>query len=126
MFLDKLHSPFQFYNKNTSSTIVYDQGTSIKFHCLLSVLQMKPGNKKEPKGSGLHRLHKAFTPEYLSIEFCTFFFISNRVTTKSRGKSLNVACTLGHMQSPLLIIIFLCLKLTFQFINFLLLYTWRL
>jgi len=28
MFLDKLHSPLQFYNKNTSSTIVYDQGAN--------------------------------------------------------------------------------------------------
>ena len=35
------------------------------------VLQMKPVNKKEPKGSGLHRLHKAFM---CSIEFGTFFF----------------------------------------------------
>ena len=28
MFLDKLQSPLQFYNKNTSSTIVYDQGVN--------------------------------------------------------------------------------------------------
>ena len=35
------------------------------------------------------------------------FFISKRVTTKPRVKSLNVACTLGRMQSPLLIANFL-------------------
>jgi len=45
--------------------------------------------------------------------FLSFFFISNRVPTKPRVKSWNVACTLGRMQSPLLIIIFLCLQLTF-------------
>ena len=38
----------------------------------LSVLQMKPVNKKEPKGSGLHRLHKTFM---CSIEFDTFFVL---------------------------------------------------
>ena len=48
--------------------------------------------------------------------FLSLFFISNRVPTKPKVKSWNVACagacTLGRMQSPLLII-FLCLKLTF-------------
>ena len=37
---------------------------------LWSVLKMKRVNKKEPKGSGLHRFNKAFL---CSIEFCTFF-----------------------------------------------------
>ena len=38
---------------------------------LWSVLKMKRVNKKEPKGSGLHRFNKAFL---CSIEFCTFFY----------------------------------------------------
>ena len=49
-------------------------GTSIKFHCLLSVLQMKPGNKKEPKGSALHSLHKVFM-FVLSFALSPSFFL---------------------------------------------------
>ena len=68
-----------------------------------------------------HCIQSFFFSEQFVELFLSFFFISNRVTTKPRVKSSNVACTLGRMQSPLLIIIFLCLKLTFQFINFLIL-----
>ena len=51
-------------------------GTSIKFHCLLSVLQLKPGNKKEPKGSGLCRLHKAFMLVLSFALSSSFIFIA--------------------------------------------------
>ena len=56
---------------------------------------------------------KIFLKYFSQLLFSFFFFISNRVPTKPRVKSWNVACTLGRMQSPLLIIIFLCLQLTF-------------
>ena len=50
-------------------------------------------------------------PEQL-IELFLFSF-PTRVTTKPRVKSSNVACTLGRMQSPLLLVYFLYLKRTF-------------
>ena len=60
-----------------------------------------------------HWIHDSFSEQSVKLFLSFFLFHFNRVTTKLRGKSSNVACTLGRMQSPLLIIIFLCLKLTF-------------
>ena len=52
-------------------------------------------------------------PRTISRTISFFLFHFQQGYKKPRVKSSNVACTLGRMQSPLLIIIFLCLKLTF-------------
>ena len=59
-------------------------------------------------GNSRYQMDNYYSPQNNKSNCFSFFLVHfQRVTTKPRVKSLNVACTLGRMQSPLLVIFFL-------------------